>query len=115
MKRLGFCILALVLAGCIENDIPYPLVECTIEEIAAEGLSGAPAIDLAARRVVLPLEETTDIQAVEITRFIVFCKFVYWSLNVNAGELISILNFELLAMSSGCLFSCSTGGPSCRF
>ena len=49
------------------NDIPYPLVECTIEEIAAEGLSGAPAIDLAARRVVLPLEETTDIQAVEIT------------------------------------------------
>lgn len=67
MKRLGFCILALVLAGCIENDIPYPLVECTIEEIAAEGLSGAPAIDLAARRVVLPLEETTDIQAVEIT------------------------------------------------
>lgn len=67
MKRLGFCILALALAGCIENDIPYPLVECAIEEIAAEGLSGDPVIDPAARRVVLPLEETTDIRAVEIT------------------------------------------------
>ncbi len=67
MKRLGLCILALALTACIENDIPYPLVQCYIEAIAANGLSGEPAIDPAARRVVLPLEETTDIQAVEIT------------------------------------------------
>ena len=67
MKRLGLCILALALTACIENDIPYPLVQCYIEAIAANGLSGEPTIDPAARRVVLPLEETTDIQAVEIT------------------------------------------------
>lgn len=67
MKRLGFCILALASTACIENDIPYPLVVCSIEAITAEGLSGEPTIDAAARRVVLPLEETTDIQAVEIT------------------------------------------------
>lgn len=68
MRGPGFCILALALTtGCIENDIPYPVVECYIEQIAAEGLTGDPTIDRAARRVVLPLEETTDIQAVEIT------------------------------------------------
>lgn len=56
-----------VLTGCIVNDIPYPIVECRIEGIAAEGLSGEPVIDNAARRVTLPLLETTDIQSVLIT------------------------------------------------
>ena len=60
-------LLAGLLAGCIENDIPYPVVVCSVEEIAAEGLSGEPTIDAAARKVTLPLEETTDIEAVEIT------------------------------------------------
>lgn len=69
MKRLIVACAALCasLTGCIENDLPYPVVECAIEGIAAEGLAGAPAIDAAARRVTLPLLETTDIQAVEIT------------------------------------------------
>ena len=67
MKRRSLYILALALAGCIENDIPYPVVECAIESIEAEGLSGDPTIDATARKVILPLEETTDIQAVKIT------------------------------------------------
>lgn len=67
MKRLGCYILALALAGCIVNDIPYPLVVCRIEHIEAEGLSGEPIIDEKELRVILPLEETTDIQTVEIT------------------------------------------------
>ena len=68
MKRLGlYILLASALTACIENDIPYPVVECTVERIAAEGLAGEPAIDFAARKVTLPLEETTDIRAVEIT------------------------------------------------
>ncbi|MDE5906083.1 MAG: hypothetical protein K2G66_00380, partial [Alistipes sp.] len=67
MKRRSLYILALALAGCIENDIPYPVVECAIESIEAEGLSGDPTIDASARKVILPLEETTDIQAVKIT------------------------------------------------
>ncbi|MDE6712050.1 MAG: hypothetical protein K2J53_06610, partial [Alistipes sp.] len=67
MKRLGLYLSMLTLTACIENDIPYPLVECGIETIAADGLKGEPTIDPAARRVILPLEETTDIQAVEIT------------------------------------------------
>ena len=60
-------VLAAVLGGCIKNDIPYPVVECRIDSIAAEGLSGEPAIDYSARRVTLPLLETTDICNVRIT------------------------------------------------
>lgn len=56
-----------VAAGCIENDIPYPVVECLIESIEAEGLAGSAAIDYTSRRVVLPLLETTDIRNVGIT------------------------------------------------
>ena len=54
-------------AGCIENDIPYPIVECRIESIEAVGLAGEPVIDYTERRVTLPLLETTDIQDVVIT------------------------------------------------
>ncbi|MCM1151783.1 MAG: PCMD domain-containing protein [Alistipes sp.] len=68
MKRLGlYILLASASTACIENDIPYPVVECAVESIEAEGLSGEPAIDATARKVTLPLEETTDIQAVKIT------------------------------------------------
>ncbi len=68
MRRSGLYILLVsALTACIENDIPYPVVECSIEEIAAEGLAGEPTIDATARKVTLPLEETTDIEAVEIT------------------------------------------------
>ena len=58
---------AAVSTGCIVNDIPYPVVECRILGIEAEGLSGEAAIDYALRRVTLPLLETTDIQNVEVT------------------------------------------------
>ena len=58
---------AVAAAGCIVNDIPYPVVECRITAIEAEGLSGEPTIDYASRRVTLPLLETTDIQNVLVT------------------------------------------------
>jgi len=58
---------AAALQGCIENDIPYPAVECRIESIAAAGLAAEPVIDNGRRTVTLPLLETTDIQAVGIT------------------------------------------------
>lgn len=55
------------MVGCIENDLPYPVVKCIIESIEAEGLSSEPTINYADNTVQLPLLETTDIQAVEIT------------------------------------------------
>lgn len=58
---------AATLAGCIENDIPYPVVECQVESITAEGLAGEALIDPSTRSVTLPLLETTDIENVRIT------------------------------------------------
>ena len=60
-------LMSALLAGCIKNDLPYPVVECRIESIAAEGLAADPQIDFSARRVTLPLLETTDIQNVTVT------------------------------------------------
>lgn len=62
-----WAVCAAVLAGCLKNDIPYPVVECAIESIAVDGLAGEAVIDAAAGRVTLPLLETTDIRNVRIT------------------------------------------------
>lgn len=67
MRKPVFLILLLLATGCLKNDIPYPVVKCAIEAIEAEGLSGAPVIDAASQTITLPLQETTDIQAVSIT------------------------------------------------
>lgn len=58
MKRLILCSatgLAALFAGCIENDLPYPVVEIAIEAIEAEGLDGEPVISAAQQSVTLPL------------------------------------------------------------
>lgn len=57
--------LALMSAGCIENDIPYPVVELQILNLAGEGFSAT--IDPQTRSVNLTLDETTDISKVRIT------------------------------------------------
>lgn len=70
MKRLILCSatgLAALFAGCIENDLPYPVVEIAIEAIEAEGLDGEPVISAAQQSVTLPLAETADIRNVRIT------------------------------------------------
>ena len=48
MKRLilfGALCLPAFLAGCIHNDLPYPVVTINIEAIEAEGLDGAAQIN----------------------------------------------------------------------
>lgn len=62
-----FAAAALVLWSCIENDIPYPVVELNIEAIEGEGFS-ISSIDAAKRTVTLALEEQTDIRNVRIDR-----------------------------------------------
>ena len=53
--------------GCIENDLPYPVVELEIKALSAEGLIGEPLIDASTSTVTLTLEEQTDIENVSIT------------------------------------------------
>lgn len=64
-------VLAALLSGCLHNDIPYPIVECRIESLEAEGLAGEAVIDAATRTVVLPLLETTDIRNVVISSAVI--------------------------------------------
>lgn len=59
------CILLLAAAACIENDLPYPVVELEITQVEGEGFTAS--IDRLNRRVVLELDERTDISRVRIT------------------------------------------------
>lgn len=86
---------AATLVGCIENDIPYPVVECCIENITAEGLSGEASIDAATRHVTLPLLETTDIRNVRITDVVLTDKSVSSQPLVGTHDLSSPLSFTL--------------------
>lgn len=55
-------------AGCIENDIPYPVVKLEITALEANGTVGPCRIDNNTLTAVIPLDETTDIRNVEITK-----------------------------------------------
>ncbi len=54
------------LSACINNDIPYPVVELDIVSIEVEGAIGDPVIDRANRKVTLSLAENVDIRNVKI-------------------------------------------------
>lgn len=67
--RAAGILLALVFSGCIRNDIPYPLIQANILEIAAEGETSAAVIDERERSVMLALAEQTDPKTVKFTSY----------------------------------------------
>lgn len=66
LSKIVVCVAVAALAACISNDIPYPVVELDITEIAVEGTSGECTIDRINRTITIPLAETTDIRNVRI-------------------------------------------------
>ena len=69
MKRLilfGALCLPALLAGCIHNDLHYPVVTINIEAIEAEGLDRAAQLYAAQQTVILPLLDTTHIRNVHL-------------------------------------------------
>ena len=70
MKRLFrylFVALATLAAtGCIDNDIPYPIVKLDILTLSAEGEKAPATINTSACTVDFELEEIIDIRKVEI-------------------------------------------------
>ena len=66
-RFLGLGALMFVLTGCIENDVPYPIVKLDIVSLEAEGLKSEPVINAASHTLELELKETTDIRNVHIT------------------------------------------------
>ena len=67
IKYLTLALLSVVCFGCIENDIPYPVVKLEILGVEAEGLTSPAKIDVANKSVTLEFEETTDIRNAVIT------------------------------------------------
>ena len=67
IKYLTLALLAVVGVGCIENDIPYPVVKLDVLSLEAEGLKSSAKVDAASCSVQLELEETTDIRNLNIT------------------------------------------------
>ena len=60
-------LLSVVSFGCIENDIPYPVVKLEILDVVAEGIKSPAKIDVSTKSVTLEFEETTDIRNAVIT------------------------------------------------
>ena len=52
----------LALSSCIENDIPYPVVEMDILNIEVEGAISKPNIDRANRKITVDIAENIDIR-----------------------------------------------------
>ncbi len=69
MKKLLLMLPLALLAGCIENDIPYPRIPQNILSIAVEGESSAADIDDSQLTVTLHLGEDVDPKAVKFTEF----------------------------------------------
>lgn len=65
-RYLAAVAMMVVVAGCIKNDIPYPVVKLEILGLDVEGTTEAPVIDVATHSVALSLAETTDIRNVKI-------------------------------------------------
>ncbi|MDH6359236.1 PCMD domain-containing protein [Parabacteroides sp. PF5-9] len=74
--RLVFPVLLLLLGGCIENDLPYPVIKGVIQEIETEGFFSA-TINKETMEVSLLVDDTVDLRDLQITR-----------LEVNEGALI---------------------------
>lgn len=92
-KQLAGCFLlvSLLVSCSIENDIPYPIVEASIESMVVEGQRGADAnkfveatINKSARTVTIYVNDSVDITKLKIT-----------SLKITSGA-------ELIPDSSAC-------------
>lgn len=70
-KRCIYWVISLVfvlLCGCIENDLPYPVVLGEIKAIEAEGFV-ASSINKENREVLLTVADTIDLSNIRITKF----------------------------------------------
>lgn len=76
---------ALLVASCISNDIPYPVVELRIANVEGEGFSVSEN-NVTSRVVTLTLDEATDIRNVKIDA--VTYDAVVHSIELNKAELL---------------------------
>lgn len=59
-----------LLTGCIENDVPYPVIRAEIKEIETNGFVSA-SIDKEARTVAILVDDTVDLRTLHLTKLVV--------------------------------------------
>ena len=67
LRYMAVAIVALVVAGCIRNDVPYPIVKLNILSFEATGMKAPATINPTACTVDFELEEIIDPRNVSIT------------------------------------------------
>ena len=69
-RYISLAVAAIMLGGCIDNDIPYPVVKLDIVSLDAEGMLSQPVINATNHTVKLSLDEVTDIRKVNISNVV---------------------------------------------
>lgn len=80
---------AVILAGCIKNDIPYPRIQPDFLEIEADGLMKPAEIDKKSRFIVMTFDETVDMQHVQITSY-----KITEGAHIEKGDLAQPINLQ---------------------
>lgn len=62
--------LVLLLAGCVENDLPYPTIVGEIKEFEVEGMTSSRILD-ATKTVNVKVADTVDVRDIKINKFVV--------------------------------------------
>lgn len=57
-----------MLVSCLENDIPYPIIEAGITALEADGMVGTARINANAHTVQIVVNDSVDLRAVRLTR-----------------------------------------------
>ena len=70
MPKRNIFILSLLslLSSCIENDIPYPLVEAEVKAIEVQYQTEAPTINKTARTITLHVDDRARLSSIKITK-----------------------------------------------
>ncbi len=68
MKKTIYIISTLALAGCIRNDIPYPIIEARINAFATENMQAPARINNTERTISITVGDSVDLSALCITK-----------------------------------------------
>lgn len=69
IRQLSVVLMAVMTAGCIKNDIPYPRMLGKITAFEVQGQKGEAAIDSIARTVTVDVADSADLASLRLLRF----------------------------------------------
>ncbi len=105
MRRVIIAIITMIcVQGCINNDIPYPIIFGTVESMSVEGQTDLK-IDATNRIIRLTLSDTVDIRKVKITDLVITKDS---RSTLDSGDVIDLSNGVGYAIGSPYVFNITT-------